>query len=71
MQSYATLWDRDPAALRFLRETYATLLPHAEKVVAKRQLMSEWQDQRYERDFKARWKEMIELDERLTGPQER
>jgi hypothetical protein len=33
--------------------------------------MSEWQDQRYEKDFKARWKEMIELDERLTGSQER
>ena len=71
MQSYATLWDRDPAALRFLRETYATLLPRAEKVVAQRQLMSEWQDQRYEKDFKARWKEMTELDERLTGSQER
>jgi len=71
MQSYATLWDRDPAALRFLRETYATLLPRVEKVVAQRQLMSEWQDQRYERNFKARWKEMTELDEQLTGSQER
>jgi hypothetical protein len=71
MQSYATLWDRDPSALRFLRETYAMLLPNIEKVVAHRKLMSEWQDQRYERNFKARWKEMTELDEQLAGSQER
>jgi len=71
MQSYATLWDRDPAALRFLRESYAIFLPSAEKVLAHRQQMSEWQDQRYDRDFKARWKAMTELDEQLTGSPER
>jgi hypothetical protein len=71
MQSYATLWDRDPAALRFLRESYTTFLPSAEKVIAHRQQMSEWQDQRYDREFKSRWKAMTELDEQLTGSPER
>jgi len=71
MQSYATLWDRDPAALRFLRETYASFLPSLEKVIAHRQQMSERQDQRYDRDFKSRWKAMTELDEQLTGGADR
>jgi len=34
-------------------------------------MMSEWQDQRYDRNFKVRWKEMTELDEKLTGSLER
>jgi len=33
--------------------------------------MSEWQDQRYDREFKSRWKAMTELDEQLTGSPER
>ena len=71
MQSYATLWDRDPAALRFLRESYVAFLPSLEKVIAHRQQMSERQDQRYDRDFKSRWKAMTEFDEQLTGGDDR
>lgn len=71
MQSYATLWDRNPASVRFLRETYAAFLPSLEQVIAHRLMMSEWQDQRYDRNFKVRWKEMTELDEKLTGSPER
>ena len=33
--------------------------------------MSERQDQRYDRDFKSRWKAMTELDEQLTGGADR
>jgi len=71
IQSYAMLWDRDPAALRFLREVYMELLPDIEKVVSLRRQMSDWQDQRYDRKFKDRWKEMTALDESLTGGPER
>ena len=71
MQSYALLWDRDPAAARFLRETHAELGPVVEKIISHRQTMSEWQDQRYDRDFKTKWKAMTELDESLTGGPER
>lgn len=67
MQSYATLWDRDPAALRFLRENYTSFIPSLDKVIAHRQQMSERQDQRYDREFKCRWKAMTEIDEQLTG----
>lgn len=71
IQSYATLWDRDPAALRFLRETHAELAPRLAEIIAHRQKMNEWQDQRYVRDFKSRWKELTDLDEQLTGGPER
>jgi tetratricopeptide (TPR) repeat protein len=71
IQSYALLWDRDPAAARFLRETHVELIPALEKIVAHRQTMSEWQDQRYDRDFKAKWKAMTDEDESLSGGPER
>ncbi len=71
MQSYATLWDRDPAALRFVRETLAELSSVMDQITAHRRLMNEWQDQRYDREFKQRWKSMTTLDESLTGGPER
>ena len=71
MQSYAILWERDPAATRFLREIHTELAPEVEHVVTLRRQMSEWQDQRYDRNFKDRWKEMTALDESLTGGSER
>ena len=71
MQSYAILWDRDPAALRFLRELHAEFSCEIEQVVALRRKMRDWQDQRYDRDFKAKWKAMVDLDESLTGGSER
>ena len=58
MQSYAILWDRDPAGLRFLRESVAGIWQVLERVISLRRQMSEWQDQRYDRNFKTRWKEM-------------
>lgn len=71
MQSYAILWDRDPAGLRFLRESLAGIWQVLERVITLRRQMSEWQDQRYDRNFKARWKDMTDLDESLTGGPER
>ena len=71
MQSYATLWDRDPAALRFVREITTELVPIMAKIIAHRRLMNEWQDQRYDRGFKERWKTMTAIDESLTGGPER
>jgi tetratricopeptide (TPR) repeat protein len=71
MQSYAILWDRDPSALRFLGEIHETILSELGKIIELRRLMSDWQDQRYVRDFKARWKEMTDQDEKLTGGPER
>lgn len=71
IQSYAVLWDRDASALRFLGEVHASMANEIAKIVTLRRTMSEWQDQRYLRDFKAKWKEFTDLDEQLTGGPER
>lgn len=71
IQSYATLWDRDPAALRFMREVLMGLAPVMESIIAHRRLMNELQDQRYDKGFKERWKLMVSIDESLTGGPER
>ena len=67
MQSYAILWDREPAATRFISELHDELAPEIEEILTLRRTMADWQDQRYDRDFKARWKAMIEQDKSLTG----
>jgi tetratricopeptide (TPR) repeat protein len=71
IQSYAVLWDRDAAALRFVGEIHGGLSGTIGRIIALRRTMSEWQDQRYMRDFKAKWKEFTDLDESLTGGAER
>jgi hypothetical protein len=71
IQSYATLWDRDPAALRFLRETREQCQQEVDRLVALRQLMHEWQDQRYDPDYKAKWKALVARDDELSGNGER
>lgn len=71
IQSYATLWDRDPAALRCVREIHDELHEVTDQIISLRHEMSEWQDQRYARDFKERWKAMMELDESLSGGTDR
>ena len=71
IQSYAVLWDRDAAALRFLGEIHNSLREKISKILTLRRTMSEWQDQRYLKDFKTKWKEFTDLDESLTGGAER
>ena len=67
MESYALLWDRVPAALRQLREALDESAGQIEEVVELRQRMFDFQDQRYEPDYKRLWQEMVARDEKLTG----
>ena len=67
IQSYATLWDRDPAALRFLRETRERCQGQIDRLISLRRTMHEWQDQRYDRDYKSKWKALVEQDDLLSG----
>ena len=71
IQSYAILWERDPSAIRFLRELHAELAPKIERILTLRKTMTDWQDQRYDHDFKARWKALTDQDEAMTGGAER
>jgi len=68
VESYAVLWDREPGALRVLREVWHELLPHVEKIVAHREAMSDFQDQRYAPDYKDSWQALIRADDELTKP---
>ncbi len=68
VESYAVLWDREPGALRLLREVYEEALPRVEEIARHRELMTDFQDQRYEADYKAKWLALVAEDERLTKP---
>lgn len=66
IDSYAVLWDRTPAATRLLREAYDDIGPRIEGIVAHRQKMFDFQDQRYEPDYKRLWQELVDRDTELT-----
>lgn len=68
IDSYAVLWDREPGALRILREVYAELAPRIEKINQHRSHMADFQDQRYEPDYKEIWHKLIATDEALMRP---
>lgn len=66
IESYALLWDRVPAALRLLREALDESSSKIEEIVALRTSMFDFQDQRYEPDYKRLWAELVAKDERLA-----
>jgi tetratricopeptide (TPR) repeat protein len=66
IDSYAVLWDREVGALRLLREVWEEIQPRVQQIVAHRENMADFQDQRYEPDYKKQWKENVEIDEKLT-----
>lgn len=68
IDSYAVLWDRESGALRILREAWNAMAGPVAAIVAHRQFMLDFQDQRYEPNFKALWQELLDRDERLTTP---
>lgn len=68
IESYAVLWDREPGALRLLREIHEELQPRIAEIVAHRTRMADFQDQRYDPDYKQAWQELVTIDEKLMLP---
>lgn len=68
IDSYAVLWDREPGALRLLRETWEELGGQISRLIAARTRMFDFQDQRYEPNYKKLWQTLIEEDEKLSTP---
>lgn len=66
MDSYAVLWDRDTGALRLLREAYEEILPRVGKLLAHRQQMLEFQDQRYDPAYREKWQKLLAEDEAMV-----
>lgn len=68
IQSYAVLWDREPGALRLLREVWQEIQPRIQKIIRQREIMIDLQDQRYDPDFKTKWQNLANDEEQLTTP---
>ena len=67
IDSYAVLWDREPGASRILRESWQELQPRVAEIVALRERMADFQDQRYEPEYKRLWQQLLTEDESLTA----
>ena len=67
IDSYAVLWDREPGPLRILRELWQELRPEIAEIVTLRERMADFQDQRYEPDYKKLWQQLVARDEKLSA----
>ena len=67
IDSYAVLWDREPGASRILRESLRELQPRIAEIVALRERMADFQDQRFEPDYRRLWRQLVAEDESLTA----
>jgi len=65
LNSFGLLWERDAAAVRFLREVYTDSMPFLENIVALRQKMAEFQDHRYEPRHREIWQNLLEQEQEL------
>jgi tetratricopeptide (TPR) repeat protein len=68
VQSYALLWDREPGALRILREVWQEIQPRVCDLVRLREKMQDFQDQHYDPDFKTKWQALVAEEEKLATP---
>jgi tetratricopeptide (TPR) repeat protein len=66
VDSFGGIWERDPAALRFLRELYVSMLPHLDSLIDLRRQMAELQDHRYEPNHRKLWDGLLAEEDRLV-----
>ncbi len=66
LDSYSVLWERVPAASRALREAYDRRADRVREIIAHRLEMFDFQDQRYDPDYKKSWKACTDRDEELS-----
>lgn len=67
LDSYSVLWDQNPGALRLVRETWEDLAPRIEKLIRHRSAMMDYQDQRYDPDYRKKWEELVRRDDELCS----
>jgi tetratricopeptide (TPR) repeat protein len=65
LNSFGAVWERDAAAVRFLREVYTEATPFLERLVVLRRKMAEFQDHRYEPQHRENWQQLIEQEQAL------
>ena len=57
----------EAGALRILRECWDELQPHITKIVELRERMADFQDQRFEPEYKKLWQQLVADEERLAA----
>lgn len=67
IDSYAVLWDRESGASRLLRETWLEMAHQITAITALREHMLDFQDQRYEPDYKRLWQELVDKEESICS----
>jgi tetratricopeptide (TPR) repeat protein len=65
LNSFGVIWERDAAAVRFLREVYTESGPLLERLIALRRKMADFQDHRYEPKHRENWQQLIEQEQAL------
>ena len=65
LNSFGSIWERDAAAVRFLREVYTDSGPLLEQLIALRRKMADFQDHRYEPKHRENWQQLIEQEQAL------
>lgn len=66
-ESYSVLWDRVPGARRSLRDAWESSAARVDTLVDHRVRMFEFQDQRYEPNYKKIWQNLVAEDEKMTA----
>ncbi len=66
LDSYAILWERVPSATRALRDALDRQTQLLADIIDLRARMFDYQDQRYDPDYKATWRALTDQDEALT-----
>lgn len=66
VDSYAPLWDRDAGTLRAVREAWQELSAQIADLISHRRLMLDYQDQRYEVDYRRKWEALVLEEQRLS-----
>lgn len=61
--SFGALWDREPAAMRILRETAEEMRIAIAGLVERREALAELMDQRYDPDYRVRWAKLADEEE--------
>jgi hypothetical protein len=64
--SFGSLWEREAAAMRILRETHGELRGVLEGLVARRDALAVLMDQRYDPEYKAKWAAMVAEEEEFV-----
>jgi len=65
LNSFGLIWERDAAAVRFLREVYTDSGRWLEQLIGLRRKMADFQDHRYEPKHRENWQQLIDQEQAL------